>query len=190
MIGQMTASLGVGTLPLPAIIEPWSEPPYATIGLGTGTMASYSRPYQFMTYYEIDDVIRGFSVPEKSDEQGVEPIDFGIKGPYRHGTRFTYLQNAIWRGANLEVVMGDARLSLEPKREEFNIDNSYIFVADFKKFQDNKDRYYMGAPFETVKPASKQVAQPSTSTRPSSWTRSARTPSRSICSPSRPWKST
>ena len=27
----------------------WSEPPYATIGLGTGTMASYGRPYQHVT---------------------------------------------------------------------------------------------------------------------------------------------
>jgi hypothetical protein len=152
MVGQITASMGVGNLPLAAVIEPWSEPPYATIGLGTGTMASYARPYQFMTYYEIDDVIRGFSVPEKSDEPGIEPLDFNMKGPYRHGTRFSYLQNAIWRGANLEVIMGDARLSLEPKREKDNIDNSFIYVANFNKFQDPKDRYYMGAPFEEVHP--------------------------------------
>ena len=40
-------------------------------------------------------------------------IDQNMAGPYRPGTRFTYLQNAVWRGVNLEVVMGDARLSLE-----------------------------------------------------------------------------
>lgn len=114
MVGQFAASLGVGTLPLDAIVEGWSEPPFATIGLGTGTMASYGRPYQFCTYYEIDDVMRRFSLPEEDDK-----------------TRFTYLENAIRRGVNLEVIMGDARLSLEPKREKYNKENSRAFVADF-----------------------------------------------------------
>jgi hypothetical protein len=156
LIGQIPATLGTGTLPLAAIVEPWSEPPYATIGLGTGTMASYSRPFQYMTYYEIDDVIRNFSVPDPTEDvmskPGVEPNDFDMVGPYRYGTRFTYLQNAIWRGVNLEVVMGDARLSLSKQREPENIDNSYLFAADFKKgFKDSKDqRYYMGAPFDNV----------------------------------------
>lgn len=152
MIGQIAASIGTNTMPLGTLVETWSEPPFATIGLGTGTMVSYARPYQHMTYYEIDDVIRGFSVPEKSDEVNVEPNDFDRKGPYRYGTRFTYLQNAIFRGVNLEVIMGDARLSLEPKREPYNIDNSYQYQADFKKFMDPKGRYYMGVPFENVPP--------------------------------------
>jgi hypothetical protein len=121
-------------------------------------MVSYARPYQHMTYYEIDDVIRGFSIPDKTDDPGVEPIDQQMKGPYRAGTRFTYLQNAVWRGVNLEVIMGDARLSLEPLQEKYNTsgipgakDNSYLYHADFKKFteKDPKDaRYYMGAPFD------------------------------------------
>ena len=158
MIGQIAASMGTNTLPLGTLVETWSEPPFATIGLGTGTMVSYARPYQHMTYYEIDDVIRGFSIPEKSDSPNCEPIDEAASGPYRYGTRFTYLQNAVFRGVNLEVIMGDARLSLEPKREQFNIDNSYLYQADFKKFNDpkdrayDKDRYYMGVPFENVPP--------------------------------------
>ncbi len=156
MIGQIAASMGTNTLPLGTLVETWSEPPFATIGLGTGTMVSYARPYQHMTYYEIDDVIRGFSVPEKSDSPNCEPIDETAGGPYRYGTRFTYLQNAIFRGVNLEVIMGDARLSLEPKREMNNIDNSYQFEANFSKFGDpkdrafDKDRYYMGVPFANV----------------------------------------
>src|SRR5262245_13394324 len=44
MIGLGAAPLGVGNLPLDQLCQVWSEPPYATIGLGTGTMASYSRP--------------------------------------------------------------------------------------------------------------------------------------------------
>jgi hypothetical protein len=155
MIGQIAASMGTNQLPLGTLVETWSEPPFATIGLGTGTMVSYARPYQHMTYYEIDDVIRGFSIPEKSDAIDCEPIDENLKGPYRHGTRFTYLQNAIFRGVNLEVIMGDARLSLEPKREQFNIDNSYQYQADFSSFAKDrfeKDRYYMGVPFKNMDP--------------------------------------
>ncbi len=227
MVGQIAAGLGTSSLPLGTLVETWSEPPFATIGLGTGTMVSYARPYGHMTYYEIDDVIRGFSIPEKTEGPapgadlwsnktpkddgwywtteegseaaatlvmiaqgklwkpgataaeavptrrsvqwapmaGVEPIGFdaegkisqeqNVAGPYRPGTRFTYLQNAIWRGVNLEVVMGDARLSLEPKREKYNTsdiegaaNNSYVYHADFKMLVDPKDRYYMGAPFD------------------------------------------
>ena len=98
MVGQIAASLGVGNLPLATLVQTWSEPPFATIGLGTGTMASYARPYQHLTYYEIDEVIRQFSLPETEGQQA----------------RFTYLQGAIRRGANLEVIMGDARQSLQP----------------------------------------------------------------------------
>ncbi|HZZ78070.1 MAG TPA: hypothetical protein VFE62_06110 [Gemmataceae bacterium] len=164
MIGQVAATIGGCSLPLPVLVEGWSEPPFATIGLGTGTMVSYARPYQHMTYYEIDDVIRNFSIPDDADAPKVEAINQDLPGPYRMGTRFTYLQNAIWRGVDLEVIMGDARLSLEPKQEEFNTagpdvkggkeggkNNSYLYHADFSKFTEKapKDaRYYMGAKFE------------------------------------------
>ncbi len=125
MFGQMIASIGIGTIPLEPIVGVWSEPPYATIGLGTGTMASYARPFQHMTYYEIDEVIRKFSVPDEGAD-----------------ARFTFVEGAIRRGANLQIVMGDARLSLEPKREHLNFRNSYVYEADFKKFSDAKERFY------------------------------------------------
>lgn len=115
LIGQMAAPIGVGNLPLEAIVETWSERPFATIGLGAGTMVSYARPYQHMTYYEIDDVIREFSLPTSGEGH------------------FTYLQNAIKRGVNVEVIMGDARQSLDKDREENNKDNSYIYAFDFEK---------------------------------------------------------
>lgn len=116
--GNMAGAMG-------AILDTWSEPPFATIGLGTGTMASYARPFQFMTYYEIDEVIREFSLPES-----------GVEG------RFTYLQNAIKRGVNLEVVMGDARQSLEvtmdterpnrdKRREKYNLQSSFVYSGNF-----------------------------------------------------------
>jgi len=137
LIGQLAAPIGVCNLPIAALVELQSEPPYATIGLGTGTMASYARPYQHMTYYEIDDVIREFSLP-----------DGGGKA------HFTYLQNAIKRGVCMEVIMGDARQSLEYKREKNNRDNSYLYTFDFAKgkFEEpihtvadkfpNRDGYY------------------------------------------------
>ncbi|MSQ94559.1 MAG: hypothetical protein EXR98_08375 [Gemmataceae bacterium] len=125
LIGQMTASLGVGQIPMAALVDTWSEPPFATIGLGTGTMASYARPYQFMTYYEIDEVIREFSLPEVMTPEG--PVPSGADG------RFTYLQNAIRRGVNLEVLMGDARQSLErePKRDPLNYKGSLVYYGEY-----------------------------------------------------------
>jgi hypothetical protein len=99
-IGQVVAGLGVSNLPIPLLVDTWSEPPYATIGLGTGTMASYARPYQSLTYYEIDEKIRHMSLPIDTDVNRDPPF-------------FTYLLGALQRGADLEVIMGDARLTME-----------------------------------------------------------------------------
>jgi hypothetical protein len=105
-------------VPWTTLAQTQSEPPLATIGLGTGTMASYARPYGHFTYYEIDEVIRHFSLPERGGE-----------------ARFTFLQNAIRRGVNLEVIMGDARQSLQYENTERrkNILNSFVFAADFSR---------------------------------------------------------
>ncbi len=119
LIGELALAQGMRLSPITSTA--YAEPPYATIGLGTGTMASYSRPFPHLTYYEIDEVIRGFSLPEDDST------------PY-----FTYLQNAIKRGVNLEVIMGDARQSLqhdadEKKYEEFYMKNSLLYSADWDK---------------------------------------------------------
>lgn len=86
-------ALGTGTLPFGSLVEVWTEPPYATIGLGTGTMASYARPFQHCHFYEIDDQIRRLSLPDQG----------------RGKVYFTYLQDALDRGADVQVLMGDAR---------------------------------------------------------------------------------
>ena len=90
------ALIGSATVPLGQLVTLWSEPPYATIGLGTGTMASYARPFQHMHFYEIDDRVRRYSLP---DAPNVEPY-------------FAYLSDARKRGAQVEVLMGDARLRM------------------------------------------------------------------------------
>ena len=54
-------------LPTAALVGLWSEPPYATVGLGSGTMASYGRPFQHATFYEIDEKVRNMHLsPEKA----------------------------------------------------------------------------------------------------------------------------
>lgn len=95
MFGLGASPMTMGHLPLEVITNIWSEPPMATIGLGTGTMASYGRPLQNVVYYEIDEKIRNFSLPL----DGRKPF-------------FTYLDGALKRGTNLEVIMGDARLTM------------------------------------------------------------------------------
>jgi hypothetical protein len=87
------------SLPLPTeqLVNAWSEPPFATVGLGTGTMASYSRWLQHMVYYEIDDKILQMNLPTNGKE------------PY-----FRTVYDAKYgRQANIEVIMGDARQSLQ-----------------------------------------------------------------------------
>jgi hypothetical protein len=96
------ASLATSNLPMAQLVCAWSEPPYATVGLGTGTMASYGRPFQHVTFYEIDETIRSFHL---------EPFAAHRTEPF-----FTYLQGAVDRGVALEVIMGDARLSMKENR--------------------------------------------------------------------------
>jgi hypothetical protein len=116
LVGLAASPLGAGTVPLDALAHAGaSEPPYATIGLGTGTMASYGRWLQHVTFYEIDSVIRSFSEP--FDVKPGDPVermtDFSdkVQKPF-----FTFLRDASLRGANVEVIMGDAYQSM--KRED------------------------------------------------------------------------
>lgn len=70
------------------------NPRVGVIGLGVGAMAAYSQPGQEWTFYEIDkDVIH----------------------LARNSQHFTYLQNCM--KGSLNVVEGDARLSLQNKRD-------------------------------------------------------------------------
>jgi hypothetical protein len=91
--------IAYGGDPLSQMVNLWSEPPYAVIGLGTGTMASYARPWQHLDYYEIDNHIRRLNV---------EPLD--PKEPGR--PFFTYVHDAKARGAVVQILMGDARTKM------------------------------------------------------------------------------
>jgi hypothetical protein len=64
----------------------------ACIGLGTGTLSSYGKRSQKMTFFEIDQTVRDL----------VEPP-----------TYFSYIDDAKKQGVQMEFLMGDARLTLE-----------------------------------------------------------------------------
>lgn len=72
-------------------LERRGKPAIAVVGLGTGTLASYGQPGQTFTYYEIDPAVRRIAY---------------------NRDWFTYLGDALDRGVNLKVDMGDARLRL------------------------------------------------------------------------------
>ncbi len=69
----------------------------AVIGLGTGSMATHVRPGQHLTFYDIDPIVKRFSFDEDH--------------PY-----FTFVQGARERGAKVDLVMGDARLTMARQR--------------------------------------------------------------------------
>jgi hypothetical protein len=82
-------------LPVTQLVGLWAEPAYCTIGLGTGTMATYARPTGTLHFYEIDEQIKQLSLPTSGGE-----------------TYFGYLKAALGRGANVKILMGDARLRM------------------------------------------------------------------------------
>lgn len=115
LVTQAVANLGTATIPTAELVNLWSEPPFATIGLGTGTMASYTRPYQHCHYYEIDNQVRRLSLPSAGGK-----------------TYFTYLKDAGDRGGIVQVLMGDARLRMgmdyknfyaDPNKKDINADS-------------------------------------------------------------------
>jgi spermidine synthase len=93
------------------LAEETSPRPVAVIGLGVGTTAAYARPKQEFVFYEIDATVR----------------DLAENARY-----FTFLRDARDRGANLDVVLGDARLSLQnnaPGDSQARPDGHFRFIA-------------------------------------------------------------
>jgi spermidine synthase len=94
---RLPASLaGLGFDPYAALVDLHSEPPYAVIGLGTGTLAAHARPLQTVHFYEIDPLVRDLSLPP------------GERKPV-----FYFLKDALARGAHLDVILGDGRLQID-----------------------------------------------------------------------------
>ena len=70
----------------------------ALIGLGTGALASYAKPGQHWTFFEIDPAVDHIAAPET-----------GL---------FTYLKDSPGR---VDVILGDARLTLHQQSERFGM---------------------------------------------------------------------
>ncbi|MBI2805489.1 MAG: hypothetical protein HYX68_10975 [Planctomycetes bacterium] len=124
LIFNALADVGVGNLPLTELVTAWSEPPIATIGLGTGTMASYGRPYQHVHFYEIDNQVQRLSFAAPTREFG-NWLEYGkAKQKSSRTVYFNYLEQALERGAAVQVLMGDARLRMNLPYENHYLDNN------------------------------------------------------------------
>jgi hypothetical protein len=72
-----------------------AEPAVAVLGLGTGTVASYARPWQRIDFFELDPaIIRLCESKERS-------------------AFFRFVEDAQKRGADVRIFPGDGRLSLK-----------------------------------------------------------------------------
>jgi len=81
----------------------------AVIGLGTGTMAAFARLGDTLTFYEIDGLVR----------------DIATNRFY-----FSYVPDAISRGATVGIEMGDARIRMAQVRKERPGERYDLIVVD------------------------------------------------------------
>jgi hypothetical protein len=84
----------------------------AIVGLGAGSLAAYAQPGDHWTFFEIDPV-----VVQIAEDRG----------------KFTYLQDARRRlgdSGQIDVVVGDARLTLQKSRETFGLIIIDAFSSD------------------------------------------------------------
>ena len=113
-LAGLGAGMGPGVSPFDLAwtmaIQGQSEPAYGCIGLGIGTLGAHAKPYQYMRFYEIQPAVKRLSLPG----EGKKPI-------------FYFLQDAIDRGSDMDVILGDGRLTLEKHRVERYY---HIFVID------------------------------------------------------------
>jgi spermidine synthase len=95
-----------------AMKQPKKGEPFdlAVIGLGTGTMSAYPEEGQSITFYEIDPLIKHIS--------------------YDQDQYFTYVQDAIKRGVNMNIVLGDARLTMNRRATSHPEEKYDVIVVD------------------------------------------------------------
>jgi hypothetical protein len=81
----------------------------AVIGLGTGTIAAFAKFGDTMTFYEIDGLVRDIAT-----------------NPFY----FSYVSDAITRGATVRIEMGDARIRMAQIRKERPEERYDLIVVD------------------------------------------------------------
>lgn len=80
-----------GPLPSGPLVAPWSEPPLAAMPIKAGAVAAYARPFQIVDFYEPNPAIHELSFPKAGDP------------------KFTFLRDAMQRGAGIRVFQGNER---------------------------------------------------------------------------------
>ncbi len=97
---------------LMAMKQPPKGEPFdlAVIGLGTGTMSAYPEEGQSLTFYEIDPLVKHLS--------------------YDQDQYFTYVQDARDRGVKMDIVLGDARLTMNRRATSHPEEKYDVIVVD------------------------------------------------------------
>jgi hypothetical protein len=91
-------------------------------------MACYGRPYQHVHYYEIDNHVRRMSLPLNKNQYYFTYYDIPKELPFtfrdykesKPRTYFNSLKEAIHRGCEVQVLMGDARLRMDLPYQNFH----------------------------------------------------------------------
>jgi hypothetical protein len=100
-VRQPTSIVGLGGDVCSQLVNAWSEPPFATVGMYVGEMASYARPFQYADFFDMDPEIVKLSLP-----------------PRGRPSYFNYLQDALDRGATVRVFQGEERPTLQKEGPE------------------------------------------------------------------------
>jgi hypothetical protein len=141
MVGLGASPLNLSAVPMEQIACAWTEPPYATVGLGTGTMASYCRPFQHLAYYEIDQKIRHFSLPVDGPQMIFDAEEPASRIYSDQRPVFNYVHDAMKRGGIVEIIMGDARQSMTEERIRPSEELNYPGGATFANSPQRKGYY-------------------------------------------------
>jgi hypothetical protein len=88
--------ISMGGDPWGQLVQLWSEPPIAVLGMDIATLAAYARPGQTMHFTERVPTFVKLSFPGKDEKRF-----------------FHYAQDARDRGANLEIFEGEPRAMIE-----------------------------------------------------------------------------
>ena len=87
-----------------------SEPPFAVVGLGTGLLACYAKPYQHVDFYEIDPLVKNLSITPGYVPPWHPDRD---KMPKMKDPIFYFVHDAQERWAKIDVILGDGRLKIK-----------------------------------------------------------------------------
>jgi len=113
MVGLATSGFGAYTM----LANTQSEPPIAVLGLGTGILACYAKPFQHVDIFEIDPLVKNLSiapgyVPPWHPDRAKMPAS-------AHEPTFYFVHDAQERWAKIDVKLGDGRLKIKEAPQNY-----------------------------------------------------------------------